>query len=201
MDRNRKLIYGGITFVAVLVVIVVAFVIARSSEHKIDDNNIVSEKDRVVANMIGHLELIDHDNAHQVLDINEIWLSKTEPDATSSGLTLRGDQFNFDIAFTMRPGEDYEFRNLAMYFRAVTDPERAYSKICDFDKQFILSMPKKMRYSCKRRMSHLCSKNGKPVAKLVLESFELEFDGNPSNVERHQFSKQAWVESCEHWDT
>lgn len=205
MDRFKKEICCGIVALVVIVVVVI-IMWPRSNLPDIEVHNVASEKARIVANLAGYMELLNNKSSNQILNIHTV----SESIHTDGRvITLSGKNFQFDIGYTIHhedvrgnvhDGIRYHFLSFDMLLR--TDPDgTTFEGICAFDKPFDFFLPDFERYSCKQVITHHCSHQGDPVARLVLKSFELELNGDPDHVKRREFSKDGWPVSCNKWDS
>lgn len=154
-----------------------------------------------VANMVGYVEFFGDNSTYMPVEAD--WVYNAQPDDDGNILVIvKSMCFFFGIKYKIVPGNQvsnfyYQFNNLEMIIKNRAGDRK---KICEFDQQFAFNQLGYTRYSCQELLTHQCSHEGKPVARLVLKSFELELDGDLENVELEQFSKIRWGNSCEHWN-
>lgn len=218
MDRKKEIIYNGIAAAIVLVVVVaVVLFFTWPSRHQciplkmkpnmseIQVENVASEEgDLAVANMAGYLELLDPTGGNSTylpLDIRSLQFSK--PDESGGRVvTLGGECLRFEASYSIEEedsGRNYKFSYLKMLVEDGAKRDKKAENICEFDAPFTFGIPDEVRYSCQKKLSHQCSTAGKPIASLVLKSFELELAGDPDHVRKCEFTKPAWSYSCISW--
>lgn len=217
MDRKQRRLFGiGIAaFVLILLIVLVVVIFIRPRRHhcipmtskpeldELEVINVASEKDLVVANMAGYLELLDANGnyTYMPLDINSVSIGG--PDAGGvRAITLYGECLRFEVRYYISgdaKNRYYTFTQLGMLVANDAEQDKSAREICKFDYDFEFKLFSSVRYSCKNDLSHKCSKDGKLVATLRLKSFELELDGAPNHVKERVFSKDAWFDSCQNW--
>lgn len=194
----------GLAPIVALVMVLAVVVSGQPVMNGTDLKNIVHTRERIVANVDGYVEFASQNFTRQPLDFSivEQDIYETEPEKKYLGLI--GHQFVFDFAYVHqdkgKPSGHYQFSYLTMLVRNPRYWISTYSPRCHFEEEFTIALPDKSRYSCQKEQTHRCiSHPGQLVANVVLRSFELELEGNPEKVDRLEFSKPAWEESCEQW--
>lgn len=220
MEREKKLLYGGVAVIVSLVLAAALYVVVnqpirvkenckpmsyKPNMDEIEIKNFASEDGLVVANLAGYLELSSStgNSTYLALSFNSVQVTIPESDDLRR-VTLEGDCFRFIVEYTFQAEyatNYYQFSNLEMLVKNDAEPDNRLKKICQFDNQFSSKMVDSKYYSCKLQLYHQCTMNGKQVASLMLKSFELELDGKRDHVMEGKFSKLPFEDSCPNWDS
>lgn len=211
MNRSKRMLRGSMSLVAMLA-IVIAVSTSLPSQYQcnpsaskpngnyIEVENVADKKGRVVTNLAGHLELLGNTTTNLPLDIKTIYNAMLDVDHSQHRVAMIDEHVYLSIFYHTKDwGNSYEFTEIEMSVNNGTESGYEYKLICSFDEKFVFSLPVHSRYSCRNVLSHPCSRDGNRVANLVLESFELELDGDQEKIAKGEFSKPAWEASCDHW--
>jgi hypothetical protein len=222
MDLSKKLLYGGIA--AVVSILVVIFIVAQSQHKKTEPDtdltcsrtkdkpdmnlirvkNILSPDKIALANMAGYVRFSD--NTYLPLDIESVTVVSIRASSDVRMVSFSGRCFSFDIhvgRYTFSVGNKTISSYNVLDSPSMFVNERPYTKnrFCYFFDWSMILVPSDQRFSCTTGMTLKCEQDWTSlVARLVLESFELQLDGNSSLSEENEFETEVWEPSCYKWN-
>lgn len=203
MDNRKKLLACGIA--AVILLVVVAVVITHRTKEvqeeciptnskpdvsKIAVKTLTSEKGPLVANLAGYVELLSSNESSTYLpmNINQFHVSAPNDDWIRT-ITFEGPCVTFKMEY-------YDGFGLSLEQNILRKPEMSITNDlykegngtaevnCKFDNSFKFEMSTDGYYSNPSVIANRCSDvYGKPVAKLIMKSFQLDLGATPGSVQ------------------
>jgi hypothetical protein len=220
MDRRQRLIYGGIAGVVALSVVIIIIIMTRPHQSKplsscvptkdkpnlnsMHVENILSSDKTVLANLVGYLHLVQ-DGTYLPVELNEVLLDQR---SGKNIVTLLSNCVEFQIVYKdiidHREKLGHAYGSIKMAVKDDTKVNEDFNQICVFERSFEFDQPYQTRYSCQEERKHHCSvyvkgRHQDRVADLVLRSFELELDVEPSVGKGQMFTKEPFDSSCTLW--
>lgn len=164
------------------------------------------EEGTALARVGGFVELLDEAQGASYLPLGLHTIARDTHYGGPRFVRLVGDCVELELRYSLN-NSLYHYQSLEMSVRnGAKKSNKIAKKICHFREPFEFEQPDGQRYSCKQTRSHLCVALGHNSsaglvarANLVLSMFELELDGNATQVQHEEFQKQPLDGSCDRW--
>lgn len=207
-DKKNKIIVGAVIAVVILVVVILVTIDFGSSCELVEKKpepldaalikNMASSDQKALVNFDGYLEyFLDEKETKKYMPLNlksvEQDLVDVKGESSRLKLKLLADCATLSLTLNNlqggRTSMEYFDINLKLPNNKLDSCEIT-SQLSQFD------VPSDKHYKCSIPKEFTCQTAGadkKTIVKLVLNKFEFEVNGNPENIKKNEFGRQAQI--------